>query len=72
MAITEFLQTSRSKAELATALDILREFKRGESSEEWIDVPFLAWAKLEQLEALLDHLVNGTVIESAASPHTSS
>lgn len=61
--ITDFLRTSRSKAELATALDVLREFKRGESEEEWVEIPFLAWAKLEQLEEFLDHLVNGTPLK---------
>ena len=59
MAITDFLQTARPKAELATALDVLREFKDGESNEEYLGVLFMAWAKLEQLEEFLDHLVNG-------------
>lgn len=57
--ITDFLQTKRSKGELATALAILREFKECESEREWLEIPFVAWAKLEQLEEFLAHLVEG-------------
>jgi hypothetical protein len=57
--ITDFLKTKRSKDELRVALDVLREFKGCESMEEWVGIMFSAWAKLEQLEEFLDHLVNG-------------
>lgn len=57
--IIEFLNTQRTKGELATALAVLREFKQLESQEEWLSVLFIAWDKLEQLEEYLDHLVNG-------------
>jgi hypothetical protein len=57
--IWDFLQTKLSKAELKSALDVLREFKEGESNEEWLMVPFAAWAKLEQLEEYLEFLVEG-------------
>lgn len=58
--ITEFLKTKRSKAELKTALDVLREFKKCETQEEWLQIPFVAWTKLEQLQEFLEHLVEGT------------
>lgn len=54
-----FLKTKRSEDELRIALDVLREFKAHESVDEWIAIMFSAWAKLEQLEEYLDHLVNG-------------
>jgi hypothetical protein len=57
--ITNFLKTSRTKDELATTLAVLREFKACESTEEWLMIPFSAWAKLEQLEEYLAHLVEG-------------
>ena len=57
--ITDFLKTARSKDELKHALEILREFKASESQEEWVAIPFVAWAKLEQLEEFLAHLVDG-------------
>ena len=57
--ITDFLKTPRSKEELKAALDVLREFKECESSEEWLAIPFAAWAKLEQMEEFLAHLVEG-------------
>jgi len=56
-AITEFLKTKRPKKELATALEVLREFKKCESAEEWYMTMFVAWAKLEQLEEFLAHIV---------------
>lgn len=58
-AITDFLATKRSREELATALAVVREFKLCESPEEWATIPFAAWAKLEQLEEFLAHLVEG-------------
>lgn len=58
--ITDFLQTARSKDELKHALEVLREFKKHESQEEWVMIPFAAWAKLEQLEEFLAHLVEDT------------
>jgi hypothetical protein len=57
--ITDFLKTNKSKEELKIALDILLEFKNCESNEEYLRIPFAAWAKLEQLEEYLEHLVNG-------------
>ncbi len=57
--ITDFLKTKRTPEELRTALYILREFKRSESMEEYCGVAFAAWAKLEQLEEFLSHLVEG-------------
>lgn len=56
--ITDFLQTTRSRDDLATALAVLREFKAHEAVDEWLGISFMAWAKLEQLEEFLDHLVN--------------
>jgi hypothetical protein len=61
--ITDFLKTTRSKEELRTALNTLREFKECESQEEWLMISFAAWAKLEQLEEFLAHLVNGDALQ---------
>ena len=55
--ITDFLKTERSKDELTAALSVLREFKECESGREWLEIPFHAWVKLEQLEEFLAHLV---------------
>lgn len=55
--ITDFLKTTRSKDELKHALEVLREFKNCESQEEWLETMFAAWAKLEQLEEFLAHMV---------------
>jgi hypothetical protein len=57
--IIDFLKTNRSKDDLRAALGVLREFKSCESEEEWLWTPFEAWAKLEQLEEFLAHLVDG-------------
>jgi hypothetical protein len=57
--ITEFLATKRSSAELKIALDVLREFRGCESHDELLGIPFAAWAKLEQLQEFLEHLVEG-------------
>lgn len=61
--ITEFLKTKRSESELRTALTVLREFKSCESRDEWLELSFIAWTKLEQLEEFLDHIVNGTPLK---------
>jgi len=55
--ITNFLEISTPKEDLTIALKVLREFKACESLEEWYLIPFSAWAKLEQLEEFLAHLV---------------
>ena len=60
--ITDFLKTKRSKEELTVTLAVLREFKECESSDEWFYIPFAAWAKLEQLEEFLAHLVEGRAL----------
>jgi hypothetical protein len=57
--ITDFLKTTRPKEELSTALAVLREFKEGESVEEYVAIMFVNWTKLEQLEEFLAHLVEG-------------
>lgn len=57
--ITDFLKNPRPKRELAITLAVVREFKGCESMEEWVAISFAAWAKLEQLEEYLDHMVNG-------------
>lgn len=59
LGIIDFLKTKTPKKDLAIALKVLREFKKCESSSEWLWIPFAAWAKLEQLEEYLDHLANG-------------
>lgn len=61
--ITDFLDTDRPKEELATALAVLREFKGCESMAEYVAIPIGAWAKLEQLQEFLEHLVEGAPLD---------
>ena len=61
--ITDFLKTDIPKEELAAALKIVRAFKQCESGREWVFIPFIAWTKLEQLEELLAHLVEGAPLK---------
>ena len=56
--ITDFLKTKIKKEELRVALKVLRAFKKYESNEEYLGIALGAWAKLEQLEEYLEHLVN--------------
>lgn len=64
MAITDFLTLKTiSKSDAATALTVLKEFKACESTEEWLMIPFSAWAKLEQLEEFLDHMANNAPLK---------
>lgn len=63
MSLKDFLKTETSKADLATALAVIREFKAGESVEEWFSTQFAAWARLEQLENYLAHLVDSKPLE---------
>lgn len=56
--ITDFLKLPINKDSLKTTLDVIKAFKKCESREEWLAIPFSAWAKLEQLEEFLEHLVN--------------
>ena len=57
--ITNFLKTTRTKEELKTALEVLREFKGCQSQEEWLTITVFEWIKLEQLEEFLAHLADG-------------
>jgi len=61
--ITDFLKQPHDPADLAAALKVLRAFKANESTEEWLAIRFMAWAKLEQLEEFLAHLVEGKPLE---------
>lgn len=61
--LIDFLKTTRTKEELKTALEVLREFKECESTEEWARCPLVAWAKLEQMEEYLAHLAEGEALE---------
>ena len=56
--ITDFLTKKHNKTDLESALKVLKAFKDCESEEEWAFIPFAAWAKLEQLEEFLEHLVD--------------
>ena len=62
--ITDFLKTARTKEDLKIALEVLREFKSGETHREWINCPIIAWVKLEQLEEFLVYLVEGKPLEN--------
>lgn len=57
--IVSFLGLDIPAADLETTLRVLRQFKGCESRKEWLDIPFVAWAKLEQLEEFLAHRVEG-------------
>ncbi len=61
--ITDFLDTDIPHNELASALFVLREFKKCESEEEYFKIMFAAWAKLEQLQEFLEHLVEGKPLQ---------
>lgn len=61
--ITDFLKTRRTMADLKVALEVLREFKTCESREENIAIMYAAWAKLDQLEEFLAHLVEGAPLK---------
>ena len=61
--ITDFLKTGYTKQDLETTLQVLKYFKSCESTEEWLGITFGAWAKLEQLEEYLEHLVNGKELQ---------
>lgn len=62
--ITDFIKTTKTKEELRIALDVLREFKENESTEEYLSIMFSAWVKLEQLEEFLEYLVNDKPLEN--------
>ncbi len=61
--ITDFLKTKQTKLALETTLNVLREFKACESEEEWLWISSGAWAKLEQFQEFLEHLVEGTELK---------
>lgn len=62
--IIDFLQTDIPKDKLKVALEVLRQFKQCESKDEWLDIPFICWTKLEQLEEFLDYLVNDAPLKA--------
>jgi hypothetical protein len=53
-----FLRTDIPVDELRIALKVIRSFKDCESREEWLVIPFAAWAKFEQLEDCLKLLTD--------------
>ncbi len=63
MSAPDFLKTLTSKEKLAVALEVLREFKGCESTEEYLHRPFLTWTMFEMYEEYLDHLVNGSPLK---------
>ena len=67
--ITDFLKTTRNKDELKHAPEVLREFKKCESQEEWLMIPFAAWAKLEQMEEFLAHMVEDAPLADDTVEH---
>lgn len=66
--LLEFLKTKRTKEELNIVLDILKEFKGHESTEEWVFCSFESWVKLEQFEDYL-RLLTGREIEEVDDDH---
>lgn len=67
--IIRFLKTNTPKDKLVSALKVLKEFKSLESNEEWLQIPFYAWIKFEQLEEYLEHLVNGADLKDDTKKH---
>lgn len=63
MPITDFLKAEHPPEDLAAALRVLRSFKACESEEEYVQIPFLAWAKIEQLQEFLMHRVEGAPLK---------
>lgn len=61
--ITDFLKTKTSKRDLKTTLKVLREYKSCESEEEFFNILFSGWVKLEEFESFLEHLVEGKELE---------
>lgn len=61
--LLEFLKTKRTKEELNLVLDILKEFKGHESTEEWAFCSFESWVKLEQFEDYLRLLTEREIEE---------
>ena len=61
--LIDFLKTKRTKTELQTALDVIRDFKANESPDEWGMVPFACWVKLEQLQEYLAHLAESKLLK---------
>jgi FixJ family two-component response regulator len=61
--ITDFLNAPFSQDALISALHVLRAFKDCESEEEYFDIQFASWAKLEQLEEFLAYLVDGAPLK---------
>jgi len=61
--LIDFLQTDIPKEELAAALKALKAFKACESDREYLTIWFAAWAKLEQFEEYLEHMVNGVPLQ---------
>jgi hypothetical protein len=57
--ILDLLKTERPREELKITLDVLREFKTNHTFEEDLCAPLDTWAKLEQLQEFLEHLVEG-------------
>ena len=61
--VIRFLRTERNPDELRAALDVVREFKETENTEEWLIASFESWVKLEQLEEFLAFLVEGKELD---------
>jgi hypothetical protein len=51
--LLRFLETKRPLDDLQSALSVIREFKSLESRDEWAEMPFIGWCRLEQLEDYL-------------------
>ena len=51
--VLRILRTKTATEKLNAALDVIEEFKNLESREEWFEIMFAQWGKLEQLEDAL-------------------
>lgn len=56
--LLKFLGTSLPEDDLKTALRVIEAFKKCESADEWMSMPFSAWLRLEQLEDYLGMLTD--------------
>jgi hypothetical protein len=61
--IIDFLQLKLEKSEMHATLRVIRAFCQCESSEEYLQCPFTAWTKLEQLVEFLEHRVEGKPLQ---------
>ena len=56
--LADFIKTSRTNKELEMALSVIKDFKKCESIEEFMNDVLVSWQKLEMLEKMLETIIN--------------